>query len=104
MSDNHPEFSLLIVDDESFVLSFVQEAFKEYPYQVLTASNSKEALSVLEAVKIHAVLTDFQMPGGLNGMDLLKEIKQRWPEIMVIMITGSGGGQGSGGGHTTRGR
>ena len=80
-------FTLLFVDDEENVLNALRRVFIEENYIILTAINGAEAISILEREQIHLVISDYMMP-GMNGVDLLYRIKQRWPETIRIMLTG----------------
>ena len=84
------KFSLLIVDDEELVQDLLLTVFSEDDYLLHVADNGQEALSVLNRVSVDAALVDLQMP-RMDGLTLLKEIKGRYPGIMVVMLTGRGG-------------
>ena len=83
-------FSLLIVDDEPLFRELLRTAFLEDDYILHTAENGVEALSILEETHVDAALVDLQMP-EMDGLTLLTEIKEKYPGIMVIILTGSGG-------------
>jgi len=77
---------ILIVDDEPTILESGKIILEDEGYEVITASDGREAMNVLKTHNIHIVLTDFKMP-GLNGLELIKWIKKFEPELPVIMIT-----------------
>jgi type II secretory ATPase GspE/PulE/Tfp pilus assembly ATPase PilB-like protein/FixJ family two-component response regulator/RNA polymerase subunit RPABC4/transcription elongation factor Spt4 len=81
------KFSLLIVDDEENVLSAIKRIFQEENYTIFTAASGEEALEIMAKEKVHLVISDHRMP-GMTGAELLKEIKQKWPETIRIMLTG----------------
>jgi len=81
------QFALLFVDDEPGVLKSLKRVFNEENYIIHTASNGNEALELLDKGKIHLIVSDHRMP-GMTGAQLLRLIKQRWPEIIRIMLTG----------------
>jgi len=83
-------FSLLIVDDEQLFRELLHTAFLEDDYTLHTAGNGVEALSILEKTNVDAALVDLQMP-EMDGLTLLGEIKEKYPGIMVIILTGLGG-------------
>ncbi len=83
-------FSLLIVDDEPLFLELLQTVFSKEGYQIHTASNGVEALSLLETITVHAAIFDLYMP-EIDGLSLLTTTKEKYPDIMVIMLTGRGG-------------
>ncbi len=80
-------FSLLFVDDEENVLRALERIFLEENYKIFKASSAADALEIMEKEKIHLVVSDHRMP-GMSGSQLLKEIKQRWPDTIRIMLTG----------------
>jgi DNA-binding NtrC family response regulator len=83
-------FSLLIVDDEPLFRGLLQTTFIKDGYILHTAANGEEALSLLEKTNVDAALVDLQMP-KMDGLSLLTVVKEKYPEIMVIMLTGKGG-------------
>ncbi|HEX9022808.1 MAG TPA: ATPase, T2SS/T4P/T4SS family [Geobacteraceae bacterium] len=80
-------FNLLFVDDEEGVLHALRRIFLEENYQIFTASSAEKALAIMEKARVHLVISDHRMP-GMTGAELLKEVKQRWPETIRIMLTG----------------
>ena len=84
------EFSLLLVDDEPEVLSSLKRVFRKAPYRIHTAGNGRDAMDVLGRTTVHAALIDFKMP-EMDGMELLEQMRKRWPSIKVVMLTGFGG-------------
>lgn len=80
-------FTLLFVDDEENVLKALKRVFLEENYNLLVAGNADQALDLIDRESIQLVISDFKMP-GMNGVDLLREIKKRKPGIIRIMLTG----------------
>ncbi len=80
-------FSLLFVDDEEGILKALKRVFLDENYYIHLAGNAEEALEIMGREKIHLVISDYKMP-GLTGAQLLKNIKQQWPETIRIMLTG----------------
>ncbi len=81
--------TILIVDDEKNYLLVLKALLEEEGYEVLTAVSGAEALEVLAASEPDLVLTDMKMP-GMDGIELLERIKDRDPELPVIMMTAHG--------------
>ncbi len=81
------KINLLIVDDEDRFLTSTAKLLGKRGYTIFTASDAAKALKVLEAEAIQLALLDVKMP-GMNGIDLLREIKKRWPLVEVVMLTG----------------
>ncbi|UCD79738.1 MAG: response regulator [Desulfobacterales bacterium] len=80
---------LLLADDEEGIRKVLSIALEDSGYEVLTAENGEEALDIFRRIKPAIVMTDIKMP-GMDGIELLKKIKQEAPETEVIMITGHG--------------
>ncbi len=83
----HSEASILIVDDEFLVCTILQRWLEMEGYRCQTASGGKEALELLHHDEFQLVLSDIMMP-GMDGIALLEQIRTRFPDIAVIMITG----------------
>src|SRR5687768_11210492 len=62
---------------------------KREGYEVTTASDGEQALAVLQKSPAHVVVTDLVMP-RLGGMELLKRVREDFPDVPVIMITAHG--------------
>ncbi|CAK8716154.1 MAG: sigma-54-dependent Fis family transcriptional regulator [Candidatus Electrothrix sp. LOE1_4_5] len=80
---------ILIVDDELSMRDFLKILFENEGYEVTVAPDAAQALDL--AVKdphdpFDVVITDIRMP-GMNGLELLTELKQRFPDLPVVMIT-----------------
>lgn len=76
-----------MVDDESGPRDLLESALSEKGFQVKTAKSGEQACQLIDETSFDLVLTDLKMP-GLSGIELLKKIRQRSPEIHVIIITG----------------
>ena len=80
---------LLLVDDEEGIRTVLGITLTDMGYQVHTAADGQQALAIFDDLTPAIVLTDIKMP-GMDGLDLLREMKQRNPDTEVIMITGHG--------------
>lgn len=80
-----PLKTILIVDDEAVIRDLCSRALKGFT--VVQAGNGQAALSLFEKGGIDVVLTDVMMP-GMDGIELLKKIKELEPTIVVIVMTG----------------
>ncbi len=81
--------TILIIDDESRMRRSLTMLLSDLMLDFLEAENGEEALRVWEHDNPDVVITDLKMP-KLSGMDLLKEIKRRDPDVPVIVITAYG--------------
>ena len=84
-----PKARLLIVDDEPIKRSVLADGLREAGYDVTTATNPLEAEPMLAGTPFDVVLTDLRMPGQ-NGIDFLRELKAKRPELGVIVMTAYG--------------
>jgi len=78
---------VLLVDDEERFLSTTKILLEKRGVTVFTAISGVEALKVLEEKRIDIVILDVKMP-GMDGVETLRKIKQRFPLLEVIMLTG----------------
>ena len=79
--------NILIVDDEEVVRLSHLRSLEGSNCSTRAAGDGREALMVMEQDPADVVLLDLRMP-DLDGMDVLKAIKQRWPDSEVVVITG----------------
>jgi CheY-like chemotaxis protein len=88
---------VLVVEDEPAIRQIVIEALEGLGYRVLAAGDVAEALAALNANEhVDLVFTDIVMPGGRDGLDLAREVKQRHPALPVLFTSGyAGRGPGS---------
>lgn len=79
--------NILIVDDEEVVRLSYSRTLANGHRNVEVAKNGMEALRHMEKRPFDVVLLDLRMP-GMDGMAVLKTIKEKWPECEVVIITG----------------
>lgn len=78
--------NVLVVDDEPKLCDLLSSALSQNDVQVFTAGNGLQALAILEQQDIDLVISDWRMP-GMDGPQLLAEVKQRYPQLPVIVMT-----------------
>src|SRR6185503_6187573 len=83
-----PKEKVLIVDDEQLIRWSLTEALRSWGYSSVEAETSAAALPAFDAELPAAVLLDVNLPDG-SGLNVLREIKRRQPDAVVIMITGN---------------
>jgi two-component system, response regulator, stage 0 sporulation protein F len=80
---------LLIVDDQYGIRVLLYEVFGKEGYQTLQAANGKQALDIVKKDSPDLVILDMKIP-GMDGLEILKEIKKMNTDIKVIMMTAYG--------------
>ena len=78
--------NILVVDDEEVLQDVLTFLIRKEGHHVLSALSGEEGLRVLEREEVDLVLLDLMLP-GMHGMDVLREIRRRYPEQVVIVIT-----------------
>ena len=82
---------ILVVDDEPMMTDSLKQNLVEEGYTVDTASNGAQAVELFDGSGHHIVVCDLQLPDKeMNGMDVLKHIKDTRPSTEVIVMTGYG--------------
>lgn len=84
-----PQKSILIVDDEATLRRVLEVALTKAGYCTRTAENAIEALRQLEEESFDLVISDVTMP-GMNGYQFQKQLKQRFPNVPIILVTAYG--------------
>ncbi|RJQ46950.1 MAG: response regulator [Nitrospiraceae bacterium] len=79
--------SILVVDDDPYVLEAVSNLLREYGFEVIACKSGEEAISRLLGSNVSLVLTDIKMP-GISGIELLAKIHDIKPQMPVILMTG----------------
>ena len=82
--------TILIVDDEEIVRESLQDWLSSVGFPIVVAESGEEALPIIKQKKIKIMLTDLIMPGGINGIELMKKAKRIVPTISTIIITAHG--------------
>jgi signal transduction histidine kinase len=91
--------TILVVEDNDLVLDYVVATTTELGYRVLRATSGKEALEVIERGEpINLLFTDVVMPNGMSGIDLAREVRQRRPDVKVLITSGYSNRVGGDGG------
>src|SRR3990172_7378205 len=80
---------ILIVDDDRIITESLVEFLQLEGYEATGVGSFAEAMATLERRRCNVVLSDINMPDA-DGFELLRVVRQRFPELVVIMITGYG--------------
>jgi two-component system, response regulator PdtaR len=80
---------ILTVEDEFFISEYLRLLLEQAGYEVVPTHNADEAIAVLERRSdIHTIITDINMPGSMDGLRLAAAVRDRWPPIKIIVVTG----------------
>jgi DNA-binding NtrC family response regulator len=85
MSEDKPQ--ILLIDDEAIALSNLSHVLEREGYVVTACRDGESGLAAMQSREFDLVLTDLRMP-GIDGMDVLRHIRETTPDVPVIMITG----------------
>lgn len=78
--------TVLIVDDEKVIRDVLKRSCRWEGYETILAEDGVQALERMAQSKVDVVISDIKMP-RMNGLDLLVEIKDKYPRVPVIMIS-----------------
>jgi signal transduction histidine kinase/ligand-binding sensor domain-containing protein/CheY-like chemotaxis protein len=79
---------ILIVDNDYDILRLLEEGLSVYPNtRIITASNSQDALKILETQPCDVMITDVHMPGDISGIEFAEKVKEKYPELKVFVMT-----------------
>ncbi|XLZ68010.1 PAS domain S-box protein [Massilia sp. SR12] len=83
------EERVLIVEDDPLVMESARELFQAMGYAILQASDGASALRALQRDgEVDVLFSDVMMPNGITGLDLAREVRQRYPGIKIILASG----------------
>ncbi|WP_430812617.1 MULTISPECIES: sigma-54-dependent transcriptional regulator [unclassified Carboxylicivirga] len=83
------DLKVLIIDDESRITEKLKYHLEKRRFKVFTANTPNEGFAVLEKQRPGVLILDVMLP-GMNGLDILKRVKQEYPGLEIIMISGYG--------------
>ena len=80
--------TILVIDDEKHIRDSFRAVAEKLGYRTFVAENAGNAYKVLETQSIDLVLLDMKLPGSNGGLEMLKDVRSRYPQTVVIVITG----------------
>ena len=81
--------TILIVDDQPGIRMLLEEVFSKEGFETLSAANGREALEIFSVKRPELVLLDMKIP-GMDGIEILKQLKQECEGVKVVMMTAYG--------------
>jgi CheY-like chemotaxis protein len=80
---------VLVVDDDEDVRRFAAETLAEAGFEAIEAGDADEALRVLQdRHDVKVLVSDVRMPGAMNGYRLAQRVRDRWPHVEIVLISG----------------
>lgn len=79
--------TLLLVDDEGFILNAIKRLLRRDGYHVLTAESGQQGLQILETTPVDVIVSDQRMP-GMTGVEFLREARKRYPKTIRMVLSG----------------
>ncbi|MCJ2015557.1 MULTISPECIES: response regulator [unclassified Methylobacterium] len=80
---------VLVVEDEPLQRMMAVDLVEDAGFEALHVASAADAVLILESrLDIRVVFTDIDMPGGLNGMQFAAAVRDRWPPIELIIVSG----------------
>jgi two-component system NtrC family sensor kinase len=80
---------IVVADDDDNIIRVLTLVLQEEGWEIITASDGEKAIAAIEKTRPHVVLLDYQMP-GMNGLDVLKWLKENYPETGSVILTAYG--------------
>src|SRR5882724_919229 len=80
--------NVLVIDDEKSIRDGCRQAASGLGFQAHAADNTGNAYRALEAQNIDVVLLDMKLPGSTSGLHMLEDIRSRYPNLVIIVMTG----------------
>lgn len=87
--DSHLATKVMLVDDEAEFIDLMSQRLETRGLKVVAVISGEEAVAMTNDRNLDVAIVDFAMP-GIDGIETLKQIKEKRPDIEVIMLTGQG--------------
>ena len=83
------KYAVLVVEDEALVRLDLVKTLEGAGYQTFEAASAATAIGILERhPEIRVVFTDIQMPGTMDGLELARYVRERWPPTIIVISSG----------------
>jgi two-component system, response regulator PdtaR len=81
---------ILVVEDEVLIRAFIAEELRLAGFSVIEAGRGEEALTYINAgEQVDLVFSDIRMPGSLNGLQLAEILRDKYPDIFIVLTSGN---------------
>ena len=89
---SEPRVTVLVVEDETLLHVYASDFLEDAGFKVFEAMSADEAVEILQArLDVRIVMTDVALPGAMSGFDLARMVRERWPNVGIIAISGHEG-------------
>ncbi len=82
--------SVLVVDDDEMILQLLRKVLERQGYRVSSALSGEAALELIASDNVGIIISDIEMP-GMGGLELLAAVKEKYPHLPVLIVTGRSG-------------
>ncbi|WP_249128931.1 MULTISPECIES: response regulator [Bradyrhizobium] len=79
---------ILLVEDEPLILLDVEDGLQQADHTVISVCNADRAIDVLRTQAVDLILTDIDMPGSMDGLKLAAAVRDRWPPVKIVIMSG----------------
>ena len=79
---------ILVVEDEPLISLALKWELEDNGYDVALAQDADCAIQLLESTDVDLIVTDVNMPGTMDGMELAFSVRDRWPPIKIVVMSG----------------
>jgi two-component system, response regulator PdtaR len=84
--------TVLVVEDETLLRVYASDFLEDAGFKVFEAMSADEAVEILQVrLDVRVVMTDVALPGAMSGFDLARMVRERWPGVGIIAISGHEG-------------
>jgi two-component system, response regulator PdtaR len=84
--------TVLVVEDETLLRVYASDFLEDAGFKVFEAMSADEAVEILQVrLDVRVVMTDVALPGAMSGFDLARMVRERWPGVGIIAISGPEG-------------
>nr|QDP24688.1 response regulator [Bradyrhizobium cosmicum] len=87
-ADGSPGLKILLVEDEPLILLDVELGLQQADHTVISVCNADRAISILRAQAVDLILTDIDMPGSMDGLELAAAVRDGWPPVKIVLMSG----------------
>ena len=85
----NPKPVVLVAEDEELLRLNATELLEDHGFEVVEAADAASALEILNRRQdVRLLFTDIQMPGQFDGMDLARQVHDRWPNVLLVITSG----------------